>query len=103
MVLQVYNLSFNPKKIGDALCITENQVRDEFSDGRVISRFSEYWASRLYNFQKCKSSNEAGYDGTITLKLTKIKVGVRSLTKSGIKFQQSKYIGSGRNVINNHY
>lgn len=92
-----YKLILDPTKLANALWITEEQAINEFKDGRVVSRFSEYWASRLYDFIKCENSNEAGYDGFIKHKLLgKIKIGVRSLTERGIKFQKSVYIGAGR-------
>ena len=74
-----------------------DQVLKEFTDGRVISRFSEHWAAVLFEFEKSKNTNEKSTDGKIVHPLLgSIRIGVRSLTNSGIKFQDSKYIGSGR-------
>lgn len=92
-----YKLILNIEKIAKALWIPKEHAIHEFRDGRVISRFSEHWASKLYDFKKCDNSNEEGYDGFIEHKLLgKTKIGVRSLTKHGIKFQKSSDIGSGR-------
>jgi hypothetical protein len=86
-----------PAKVAEALWISEEDVVREFSDGRVTSRFGEIWAGKLYEFNKCENTNESGYDGLIEHPLVgRIRVGVRSLTKSGIKFQMSKFTGSGR-------
>jgi len=90
-------IKINIDLVSKALHIPEEAVIKEFRDGRVTSRFSEYWAAELYNFKKNNNTNKAAYDGTIEHPLLgSFCIGVRSLTKSGIKFQQSKYIGSGR-------
>lgn len=92
-----FKIVFDPQRIADALWIDRPQAEKEFKDGRVVSRFSEYWTEKLYGFKKSDNSNTAMYDGYILNPLLgKIYVSVRSLTKSGIKFQQSKFIGSGR-------
>ena len=98
-----HKIMFDVKKIADALCITPEQAIKEFKDGRVVSRFSEYWTSRIYGFKKVGNSNNEGYDGIIKVPLLgTFYVGVRSLTKSGIKFQKSKFIGSKRRCTNNN-
>lgn len=92
-----FKIVFDPQRIADALWIRRSQAEKEFKDGRVVSRFSEYWTEKLYGFKKSDNSNTAMYDGYILNPLLgKIYVSVRSLTKAGIKFQQSKFIGSGR-------
>ena len=92
-----FKMVFDPRKIADALWISYDQAEKEFKDGRVVSRFSEYWTSKLYGFEKSDCSNTAGFDGTINNPLIGlIHIGVRSLTKAGIKFQQSRFVGSGR-------
>jgi len=92
-----FKIIFDSKKIAESLWITDQQALKEFKDGRVISRFSEYWTGKLYHFVKSINTNSAGFDGTISHPLfDQLFIGVRSLTKAGIKFQQSKFIGSGR-------
>jgi hypothetical protein len=89
----------NPKMISVAVWVSENDANDTFSDGRVASRFTEKWASRIYNLIMSKNTNNPGSDADIqtgNILLGNIPVGVRSLSKAGIKFQQSKFIGSGR-------
>ncbi len=95
----IVKIKFDPLKIAEPLWLTGEQVLEGFSDARVVSRFSEYWAAKVYGFVKCKNTNEAGYDGYIDSENTLqgvIAVAIRSIGKSGIKFQQSKFIGSGR-------
>jgi hypothetical protein len=92
-----FKIVFDPQIIADALWINYDQAEKEFKDGRVVSRFSEYWTEKLYGFKKSSNTNTAMYDGYITNPLLgKLYISVRSLTKSGIRFQQSKFIGSGR-------
>ena len=95
--LEVKVLNFNPKSISEALHIPEEAVLREFTDGRVISRFSEYWGAKLYNFEKYSNSNHKDTDGAIhTESLGDIGVSIKTLTKAGIRFQNSKNVGSGR-------
>ena len=98
-----FKILFDPQQISNALWIDEWQVLKEFKDGRVVSRFSEYWTEKLYGFKKSNNSNTSGHDGTIENPLFgTLYVCVRSLTKTGIKFQQSKFIGSGRNCTSDN-
>lgn len=97
-----YTIELNVEEIARALWLEPLQVKKEFRDGRVTSRFSEYWAGKLYGFEKEENPNKTGYDGTIDTcspLIGKVPVGVRSLTGSGIKFQLSKHIGSGRKCV----
>lgn len=92
-----FKLVLDMESIAKVLWIPKEAALVEFSDGRVISRFSEHWAKRLYDLDKCENTNTAGYDLYLRHTLFGLKtVAVRSLTNSGIKFQDSKYIGSGR-------
>jgi hypothetical protein len=92
-----YRIHFRPDAIGEALWLEPDQVVREFRDGRVVSRFSEYWAARLYKFERSTNTNEKGHDGLIRSPLWgELRVCIRSLTSSGIKFQRSANIGSGR-------
>jgi len=93
----IKTITFDIQKISESLLITSENVCTIFSDGRSCSRFNEDWASKLYTFEKCESSNNYGFDGWFFHPLLgKQSVSIRSLTKSGVKFQLSKYIGSGR-------
>ena len=65
MSIKIYKLTFDCQRIADALWIHYADANKEFHDGRVVSRFSEYWAGKLYGFKKSNNSNQAAYDGTI--------------------------------------
>jgi len=88
------------KRISDSIYISEENARKGFSDGRVVSRFAEEWSGILYGITLSNNTNKPGSDGDIqtgNILLGNVPVGVRSLSENGgIKFQQSKYIGSGR-------
>lgn len=79
-----------------ALRISADAVTKEFRDGRVASRFAEHWVAELYAVNKVANANEAGYDAVLEGPVGDWRVSVKSLTKSGVKFQHSRYIGSGR-------
>lgn len=92
-----YRIHFSPELMAQALWLAPHQVTREFRDGRVISRFSEYWAARLYDFEKSSNANQKGHDGVIRSPLLgELRVCIRSLTSAGIRFQRSGNIGSGR-------
>jgi hypothetical protein len=96
--MRKFKKDFDITAIASSLEISTDAVLKEFKDGRVISRFTEHWCAELYNFVKNDSSDAEGFDGFIpsTGGLGNQKIAVRTLTARGIKFQQSKYIGSGR-------
>ena len=81
-----------------ALRVSDRTVMRSFLDGRVVSAWTEEWASALFGFDRSPSSNQAFSDGGRELgELGSVQVQVKTLTRGGVKFQQSKYIGSGRN------
>ena len=96
--LPIHRLCFNVPLLSAALNLEDFQIIESFKDGRVSSRFSEYWAGSLYGFEKCVNSNKPKYDGNVVHPLVEnmeLNVSVRSLTDK-VVFQQSKYIGGGR-------
>lgn len=83
--------------LADALTITEAQVKEAFRDGRVSSRFAEYWAATMYSLVLYPNKNHPSSDGYYSLPdRSKIEVSIRTLTARGIRFQDSKFIGVGR-------
>lgn len=95
--LPKYEIRLNERLLSAALMIPEEVVVKEFRDGRVTSRFSEHWAAAIYDFEKAANTNEAVYDGTIHNPLIGTKyISIKSPTKGGVKFQQSKFVGMGR-------
>jgi len=93
--LRVYEFQADAPAIAAALKIGEADVITAFRDGRVVSRFSEYWASKVYGYQREASSNAAYSDGFIGGPLG-MRVSVKSLSPASVKFQQSKDQGAGR-------
>ncbi len=93
--LRVYEFQADAPAIAAALKIDETDVVTAFRDGRVSSRFGEYWASKVYGYERESSSNAAFSDGYIGGALG-LKVSVKSLSPASVKFQQSKDQGSGR-------
>lgn len=90
-----YNLIFDPNLLAEGLGITTDEIIESFKDGRVASRFVEYLSSKLYGLEK-KNSNNPGFDSIMTHPLVLLKTEVRTIGKSGIRFQQSIDIGGKR-------
>ncbi len=80
-----------------ALKITPEDALAKFRDPRVTSWFAEIWGERLFGYQKHISSNHPGSDAAIDLgAMGRFDISVRCFCRNTIKFQKSKYIGSGR-------
>jgi len=97
----MFNLVFNPQKIADALWIAPEDVITYLTDGRVAAKFAEIWVSNLYGLNLATNSNEKGSDAFLPTDVPMLgndtlSASVKTLTKSGIKFQMSKFVGSGR-------
>lgn len=93
--LKVYEFQAEAVAIAQALKIDPEAVVSAFRDGRVSSRFGEHWASRVYGYEREASTNAPFSDGYMGNAFG-LKVSVKSLSPSGVKFQQSKDQGSGR-------
>ena len=97
---KVVDILINPQKLANALWLDREQVIEEFTDGRVIARFSEHWAAKLYGFQKTVNTNDK-HDGVLTTMLRGQETfSVRCLSKNGVKFQRSCEYGAGRKGTN---
>lgn len=97
--LVISKIEFDPNKIADALRIDPEQVVSAFRDGRGAWPFSEIWGAKLYEFIKHGNTNVPFSDGAIALEqLRDVNVSVKALTRGGIKFQQSKFVGFGRST-----
>ncbi len=89
--------TFDPGNIATALGVDLIAVPAIFKDGRVSAKFSEWWAAREFGFALATSSNQAGHDGFFKIPAgISARVSVKTLTDSGVKFQHSRYCGSGR-------
>ena len=59
--------------------------------------FAEIWGERLFAYKKHLSSNHPGSDAKVELgALGRFDISVRCFNRNTIKFQKSKFIGSGR-------
>lgn len=97
--LVITRTEFDADAIAKALRLNEPEVVAAFRDGRGAWPFSEQWGARLYEFVKHGNSNQAGSDGAVALEqLRDVKVSVEALSRNGVKFQQSKFVGSGRST-----
>jgi hypothetical protein len=85
--------------IAEALRISPADVAAKFKDPRVTSWFAEIWGERLFGYQKHLSSNYPGSDARIDLgAIGRFDISVRCFNRNTIKFQKSKFIGSGRSA-----
>lgn len=83
-------------QISSALRIPPPEVKDMFRNGVVASRFTEAWSAYLFGVTKHKSPTHMGSDAYGEINGERFEFAIRSLTSRGIKFQASKFIGSGR-------
>lgn len=91
------SVTFDSGRLSEALKLPVEAVITAFQDGRGAWPFSELWGERLYEFVKHSNSNNPVSDGVVALaQLRDVSISVKALTRSGIKFQQSKFVGSGR-------
>jgi hypothetical protein len=85
-----------------ALRISELDALEKFRDARITSWFAEIWGETLFGFRRHPSSNYPGSDAQIRLgNIGRFDISVRSFNKRNIKFQKSKFIGSGRKATAN--
>ena len=97
--LMVLRTSLSLEAISDALRISPDDAVAKFQDARVTSWFAEIWGERLFNYTKHASANQAGSDAAIALgDIGRFDIGVRCFFRNTIKFQKSKFIGSGRSA-----
>lgn len=95
--IQIVRVNFDLSTLADALHLSHDEVTRAFRDGRGAWPFSELWGQKIFEFAMHLNSNEAGSDGVHALQmLGNLSVSVKSLTGSGVKFQQSKFVGSRR-------
>jgi hypothetical protein len=86
-------------ELSRALRISPEDAVAKFRDPRVTSWFAEIWGERLFGYKKHISSNHPGSDAAINLgTMGRFDIGVRCFYGSTIKFQKSKFIGSGRSA-----
>ena len=97
--LTILEAVLSPDDIAKALCISPQDVVAKFQDPRVTSWFAEIWGERLFSYKKNLSSNHPGSDARIDLgTMGRFDISVRCFMRNTIKFQKSKFIGSGRSA-----
>jgi len=95
--ITVVEAAFSLEEIADALKLTPDDVVQKFRDPRITSWFAEIWGERLFGYKKHANANHPGSDGAIALgNMGRFDISVRCFNTNGIKFQKSKFIGSGR-------
>lgn len=97
--LTILRTTLSVDDISKALHITPDDVVAKFQDARVTSWFAEIWGERLFNYTKHANANHAGSDAAIVLgDIGRFDIGVRCFFRNTLKFQKSKFIGSGRSA-----
>jgi hypothetical protein len=97
--LTVVETTLSVEDMAAALRISSVDVIAKFKDPRVTSWFAEIWGERLFGYRKHGSANHPGSDARLDLgALGRFDISVRCFNRNTIKFQKSKYIGSGRSA-----
>jgi hypothetical protein len=97
--LAVLRTTLSVDDISSALRISPHDVIAKFRDARVTSWFAEIWGEKLFSYTKHKSANQPGSDAAIALgDIGRFDIAVRCFFKNTLKFQKSKFIGSGRSA-----
>lgn len=95
--LSVQVIEFDLDKLSEALHMPSYIVREVFRDGRVAWRFAEHWAQDGFCVTRHKSNTHISTDAFVPLHGDdRVEYAIRTLTKGGIKFQDSRYYGTGR-------
>ena len=97
--LTIVEAVFSLEEIAAALKLTPEDVTSKFRDPRITSWFAEIWGERLFGYKRHVSSNHPGSDGAVAMgDIGRFDISVRCFNTNGIKFQKSKFIGSGRSA-----
>lgn len=95
--LTILETELSSDEIAKALRLTPEQVVSKFQDPRVTSWFAELWGEKLFQYTAHANANVAGSDAALALgDLGRFDIAVRCFMRSTLKFQKSKFIGSGR-------
>ena len=86
-------------EIARGLRVAPEDAVAKFQDPRVASWFAEIWGETLFGYRRHASSNYPGSDARLSLgPIGRFEISVRCFNKGNIKFQKSKFIGSGRSA-----
>ncbi len=97
--LTILETTLSAETLAEALRLTPDQVIAKFKDPRITSWFAELWGEKLFGYRAHASANHPGSDATIALgEIGRFEIAVRCFNTGTIKFQKSKFIGSGRSA-----
>ncbi len=92
----IFEFELDIKKVADALFVPESLALESLGDGRVTSRWGEHWGAELGRLDKAQNTNQEGFDLSTQVSSAQIAVSSKCLSKSRVKFQESKFQGTGR-------
>lgn len=94
--MSVLEMSFSLDDIARSLFLSPDDVLEQFRDARLTGRLAEVWGTRLFGYHRHVNSNQPGSDGNIVLgPIGRYNISVRAF-RAVLRFQQSKFMGSGR-------
>lgn len=92
----IYEIVLDIENVSRGLWVTQEVATKGLGDGRVAAHWAEHWGARVGLLIKSENSNEPGFDLKTTVSGLSAKFSSKCLSKSGLKFQDSKYTGSKR-------
>jgi hypothetical protein len=97
-VTRNYRLVLDAAQAAAGLWMDEAELEREFRDGRVVSRFTEHWVTRLYGgLTRASRQDQPGFDCELPTPLFGREcIEVKCLTQSKVRFQRSHRVGKGR-------
>jgi len=97
--LTILETTLSAEELGRALRLTPEQVVSKFQDPRVTSWFAELWGEKLFQYTAHTNANFPGSDAAVALgDIGRFDIAVRCFMRNTLKFQKSKFIGSGRSA-----
>lgn len=95
--ITIYRIILDMPAVADAMWVDEEVADRVMRDGRVASRWGEHWGARVGGLTQTTNTNEPWRDGIAVVSSADISVSNKTLTTAGVKFQASRFTGSGRN------
>jgi hypothetical protein len=87
-----YRIEVAADDVATATLVSEQDVRGILSDGRGASPWVRKWCEKIGNLEATGAWDSTGADVTGA----NVAIAVKTLTKQGVRFQDSIYIGGGR-------
>jgi len=99
-ILNIRCLTLNAYSIAASIgSKSEEEVIRTFTDGRIVSRFTEHWIGSLFGVKIYRNAVNPKSDGRFKIEDNsgqKFELSCKCLTKYGIILQDSKFIGNKR-------